>query len=41
MTSSDLESRRATGQNFLLNLDTLAQFDLSVTKFGTVTQIGE
>jgi len=37
MTSSDLESRRATGQNFPVNLDTLAQFDLNVTKFGTVT----
>ena len=37
MTSSDLESRRTTGQNFPVNLDTLAQFDLTVTKVGTVT----
>jgi len=37
LTSSDLESRPATGQNFLVNLDTLAQFDLIVTKFGMVT----
>ena len=39
MTSSDLERRRAVGQNFPADLYiiTLVQFDLSMTEFSMLT----
>jgi len=42
MTLSDLERRGMRGQNFLeISIITLEWFDLRMTEYGTVTQMGE